>query len=122
MESLSFILSISYLSYKCYFILLEEYLAVKAPKSVSFFGWSKAWGKIFTYDNIIKRGFSLVGWCCMCWCSGETMDHLLLQFDVAYVLWSVVFKVFGIHWVFSKTIVGLLFGWKNWFGKHSSDF
>ena len=37
------------------------------------------------------------------------MDHLLLQFDVAYVLWSVVFKVFGIHRVFSKTIVDLLF-------------
>jgi hypothetical protein len=55
-------------------------------------------GKILTHDNLIKRGNSLVSWCCMCQWSGETVDHLLLQYDIASELWNVVFTAFGIHW------------------------
>lgn len=51
----------------------------KAPKRVSFFVWTITWGKILTCDNLIKRGFSLVGWRCMCKCNGETVSHLLVH-------------------------------------------
>ena len=51
----------------------------KAPKRVSFFVWTITWGKILTCDNLIKRGFSLVGWCCMCKCNWETVSHLLVH-------------------------------------------
>ena len=34
---------------------------VKAPKRVSFFVRARTWSKILTYDNLIKKGFSLVG-------------------------------------------------------------
>jgi hypothetical protein len=36
-------------------------------------------------------------------------------------LWGFVFQKFGIHWVLPAKILDLLFGWYNWFGKHSSD-
>uniref|UniRef100_A0A2N9EW14 Reverse transcriptase domain-containing protein n=1 Tax=Fagus sylvatica TaxID=28930 RepID=A0A2N9EW14_FAGSY len=36
----------------------------KAPRQVSFFVWSAAWGKILTCDNLMRRGYSMAGWCC----------------------------------------------------------
>lgn len=30
------------------------------------------------------------------------------------------FKAFGIHGVLSRRVADLSFGWRNWFGKHSS--
>ena len=78
-------------------------------------------GRILTHDNLIKSGFMLVGWCCMCWCSGKNVAHLLLHCDVAYVLWRGVLGAFGVQWVLPATVADLLFGWWNWLGKHSSD-
>jgi hypothetical protein len=40
----------------------------KAPRRVHFFVWSAAWNKILTCDNLTKRGYTLVSWCCMCRC------------------------------------------------------
>jgi hypothetical protein len=62
----------------------------------------------------------MADWCCMCRCSGETVDHLLLHCNVAYELWSFMFHFFGIQWVMAGRVVNLLFGWRNWFGKHDS--
>lgn len=45
------------------------------------------------------------------------MDHLLLHCDVAYGLWSKVFKIFGNI----LSVVALLLGWRNLFGRHYSD-
>uniref|UniRef100_A0A2N9GHA4 Reverse transcriptase domain-containing protein n=1 Tax=Fagus sylvatica TaxID=28930 RepID=A0A2N9GHA4_FAGSY len=36
---------------------------VKAPRRVSFFMWSAAWGRILTCDNLTRRGYIMVGWC-----------------------------------------------------------
>ena len=63
----------------------------------------------------------LVGWCCLCRCSGETVDHLLLHCGLARQVWSFVFRSFGVTWELLGRVVELLFGWRNWFGKHSSD-
>ena len=57
----------------------------------------------------------------MCHSCGETVDYLLLYYEKAHRLWSFVFKPFRILWVQPKTILGLLFGWWNWLGKHSPD-
>lgn len=91
----------------------------QAPKRV-FFLSTVAWGKIFINDNLLKRGFFLVGWFCMCQCNVKTMDHLLLHCDIAYVLWSEVFKLFGAQWMMPLVASDLLFGCRNWFGKHRS--
>ena len=50
---------------------------VKAPKRVSFFVWTAAWGRILTCDNLMRRGYSMAGWYCMCCCSGETGSSLI---------------------------------------------
>ena len=93
---------------------------VKAPKRVSFFVWTAAWGRILTCDNLMRRGYSMAGWYCMCRCSGETGDHLLLHCNIAFELWSFIFQSFGIHWVLVGRVIDHLFGWRNWFGKHDS--
>ena len=49
------------------------------------------------------------------------MDHLFLHCAVARELWHWVFRAFGVAWVLPDHIPALLFGWWNWFGKHSSQ-
>jgi hypothetical protein len=94
---------------------------VKASRRVAFFVWTAAWGRILTCDNLRRRGIVLVGWCCLCKCSGETVDHLLLHCSVAAELWRFVYKMFGVDWVMSRCVLDRLAGWRNRFGKHSSD-
>jgi hypothetical protein len=69
---------------------------VKAPKRVSFFGWEATCGKILTCDNLMRQGFLMVGWCCMCRCSEE-------QWTICYyiVWWQrrpgiLFFRSFGV--------------------------
>jgi hypothetical protein len=57
----------------------------------------------------------------MCKNNWETEDHLLLHCELATKLWVFVFKTFGIFWVIPASVVVLLLGWQNWFGKHSSE-
>lgn len=42
------------------------------------------WGKILTNDNLRKRAIILVEQFSLCRCSGETMDHLLINCDYVY--------------------------------------
>jgi hypothetical protein len=42
-------------------------------------------GRVFDVLRLLS-GFSLVGWCGMCRCSGETVAHLLKHCEVAYVM------------------------------------
>ena len=44
--------------------------SVEAPRRVAFFVWAAAWGRILTCDNLMRRGYVIVGWCCMCRCNG----------------------------------------------------
>jgi len=41
----------------------------------------------------------------MCWCSEETVDHSLLHSEVAFDLWSLVFRLFGSHWVLRRSVI-----------------
>ena len=93
---------------------------VKAPRRVSLFVWSAAWERILTIDNL-KRGCQLARWCCMCQCDGETVNHLQFHCFTASVLWSFVFRMFGIQEVLPRRVADLDFGWRNWFGRHNSD-
>jgi hypothetical protein len=93
---------------------------VKAPPRVAFFVWTATWGRILTCDNLMRRGYTMAGWCCMCCCDGETVDHLLLHCSAVQKLWNYVFLTFRVHWVLPRQVADLLFGWHNWFGKHHS--
>lgn len=48
----------------------------------------------------------------------ESVDHLLLQCPIASEPRSMVFTLFGIHWVMPKTMVELLVCWQRKFGHH----
>jgi hypothetical protein len=94
---------------------------VKAPRRVAFFVWTAAWGKILTCDNLRQRDIVMVGWCCLCRCNRETVAHLLLYCNVARELWSFGFWLFGVDWVILGCVLDHVAGWRNWFGKHSSE-
>ena len=93
----------------------------KAPRRVRFFIWLAAWNKILPCDNLSKRGYTLVSWCCMCRRNGETVGHLLIHCSVVTALWSWILEVFGIAWVLPHSVSNLLFSWWNALGRHSSD-
>jgi hypothetical protein len=46
----------------------------------------------------------------MCKKIGESVDLLLLHFDVASALWSTLFGRFGMSWVIPKRVTDLLVG------------
>ena len=83
---------------------------VKALRRVAFFVWAAAWGRILTCDNLRRRGFVMIGWCCMCRCSGETVDHLLLHCSVVNELWGFVFQMFGVDWIMSRCVLDQVAG------------
>jgi hypothetical protein len=67
---------------------------VKALPRVAFFIWIAAWGQILTCDNLMRRAYTMAGWCCMCRCEGETVDHLLLHCNVVQKLWNLSLILF----------------------------
>lgn len=62
-------------------------------------GWRSLFGvlKILTHDNLHRRGIVVVEWCVMCKKHGESVDHLLLHCDVARVVWSFFYSLFGVE-------------------------
>ena len=87
----------------------------KVPPRVAFFSWSNSLGKILTTDNLC-RSIIVLDWCYMCKRCGESVDHLLLQCLIAYELWSLVFCLFGLHWVVPLKVVELFESWQGKFG------
>jgi hypothetical protein len=57
----------------------------------------------------------------MCKLAGKTTDHLLLHCCVARELWSMVFTLFGVHWVMLKVVVECLASWQSRFGRISNS-
>ena len=52
----------------------------------------------------------MVNCCCMCRCSGETVDHFLIHCGEAYQPWSFIFRSFGVSLVLLERVIDLLFG------------
>jgi hypothetical protein len=89
---------------------------VKAPKRVTFFVWTTALGKILTHGNLRRRGVVVVEWCVMYKKHGESVDHLLLHCDVARVVCSFFYSLFGVEWVMPSSVLDLLSGWGTLLG------
>ena len=84
---------------------------VKVLLRINFFVGTTTLGNILTLDNLCKRGIIVVGWCSMCKQSGEFVNHLLLHYEVARALWSVLFSHFDVTWVTSGGVADLLACW-----------
>ena len=83
--------------------------------------WTAVYGQILTLNNLMRRGCSLVNWCCMCHRNEETVDYLLLHRPVAHSLWVYIFQIFGIQWVMSGSVENLVYCWSYWRGKFNLD-
>jgi hypothetical protein len=52
--------------------------------------------KIFTLDNLRRRGMVMVNRCWLCESDGESVDHILLHCGAARALWNDFFIRFGL--------------------------
>ena len=93
----------------------------KVPSRVAFFSWTAALGKILTFDNLRKRCIIIVDWCYMCRRSGESVDHLLLHYPIAYEQQTMVWSLFGLHWVMPQRVLDVLASWQGTFGRHHNE-
>ena len=58
------------------------------PSKISFFAWEASWGKLITLDQLKRRGRALANRCCLCEEDEETIDHLLIHYKMARMLWD----------------------------------
>ena len=86
-----------------------------------FFNWEAAWGKVLTLDKLQRRGWHLPNICYLCGYAEETIHHLLLHCPIVNSLWEIIFSLFGLSWVFPKTIKEAILSRKGYFvGKKNS--
>ena len=85
------------------------------PPRVGFFAWEATWNKVLTLDQIQRRGWPLANRCYLCLSEEETLDHLLLQCNVARILWHLLFSLFGVSWVLPFSAGETLLGWHGSF-------
>lgn len=57
----------------------------------------------------------------MCKKNGETVDHLLLHYEIASALWNSIFGFFGLVWVMRCREIDLLTCWRGKFGSSRSE-
>ena len=88
----------------------------KVPPRVAFFSWTAPLGKILTTENLWYKGVAVVDWCYMFKKSGESVNHLLLHYPIAYDLWSMVWALFGLQWVMPHGVFDLFSSWQGSFG------
>ena len=93
----------------------ESIWRVRVPPKVAFFAWEASWGKVLTLEQLQRRGFSLANRCFLCLSEAKTVDHLLLHCVKTWVLWNLLFSLFGISWTLSCTVKTTLLGWNGGF-------
>ncbi|XP_073111220.1 uncharacterized protein [Elaeis guineensis] len=88
----------------CYDFLLNE--GVISPleqwfwnlpilKKAKLFFWLAFHDKVLTKENLIKRGVATVENCLLCNESGETLNHLMLQYSYSRFYWHIIFSPFS---------------------------
>jgi hypothetical protein len=91
----------------------------KAPSKVALFVWTAVLRKILTVDNLGKRNLIVINRCCLRKSDEKTIDHLLLQCEIACSLWYAIFNRFGLSWVMPSSVAGLCACW--WTGGRSQS-
>ena len=98
--------------------IINNILTLFIKKKKAFFSRFASLGKILTTDNLRKQRVLVLDWCYMCKKCGESVDHLLLHCPIACEMWSLVFCLFGIHWVMPQKVIELFESWQGKFGRH----
>ena len=84
-----------------------------APPKTGVFAWEAAWGKVFTLDQLKRRGMTFANRCFMCEEEEETIDHLLIHCKIAKMLWDLFLSIAGISWVFPHSVLHTLLAWQG---------
>ena len=85
------------------------------PLKVAFFAWEASWEKVLTLDQFQRRGHFLTNRCFLCLSEVETVDHLFLHCAKTWVLWNLLFSLFGVAWILSCSMKKTLLGWHGAF-------
>ena len=83
------------------------------PPKIGVFAWEATWGKVLTIDQLKRRGMTLVNRCFMCEEDEENIDHLLIHCKSAKMLWNLFLSIYGISWVFPKSVLHTLLAWQG---------
>ena len=70
---------------------------------------------MLTLNRLQKKGWQLPNCCFLCGCEEEIVNHILIHYTVARVLWDIVLGLFGAQWVFLETVKEVLFSWRGSF-------
>jgi hypothetical protein len=98
---------------------LEEQLEIKCSFESGVLCIDDSFREDFiTLNNLRKRHFIVMEWCCMYKKNRETIDHLLFHCEVARNLWVSIFRLFRIECVMHQRMVELLASWRSQFGSH----
>ena len=84
------------------------------PPKVAFFTWKAFWGKVLALDQLQRRGFFLANRCFLCLSKAETVDYLL-HCAKTWVLWNLLFSLFGVSWILSCSVEETLLRWHGSF-------
>ena len=71
-------------------------------------------GRILALDQAQRKGFLLANRCFLCHSEGETADHILLHCAKCWILWQLLFSLFGVAWVISSSVKETLLGWHGY--------
>ena len=82
------------------------------PLNVGFFAWKASWGKVLTLDQLKRRGRPLANRFYLCE-DEETIDHLLVHYSQASMLWELILAIVGIKWIFPFSVHQALLAWKG---------
>ncbi|RVW54429.1 hypothetical protein CK203_068460 [Vitis vinifera] len=92
-------------------VSMEDYLESVCSYKGGFFCLGSFMGKVLTQDQLKRRGWYLANRCFLCCAKEETINHFLIQFSKAKILWDLVFSLFGVNWVLPFTVRDTLLGW-----------
>jgi hypothetical protein len=71
---------------------------VKSPPRIAFLLWATSLGRILTVDNLKRREFQLINWCCLCEKDEETINHFLHHCEYTVDIWNLVLTTLGSPW------------------------
>ena len=68
---------------------------------------------MLTLDQLQRRGRSLANRCFLCEEKEEDINHLLLHYNKAKMLWDLVLSIVGTSWVFPNSVIQMLLSWQG---------
>ena len=83
------------------------------PPKIGFFAWEATWGKVLTLDQLKRHGWAFANRCFLCEEDKETIDHLLIHYKRAKMLWNLFLSVVGTSWVFPRSVLHTFLAWQG---------